>query len=157
MEALSSPLVSFSKFLCHVLFALPQSWNSSLTEHKLNHSKQISSFFLKWKCVCFFQLKKKGNTFPPPQLPYQWRAGHWCVYLKLSWLWDIAVFIVVSVCGSTHFQHGDVCVCVSAFICDDGDECQTPWCVICCDDGKGEAVGLEGDVLLLFGLYKHLL
>ena len=107
---LSMPAFSFpSQSVWHILFVQPQSWNSSLTEHKLNHSKQISSFFFSSRSECFFS-SKKGMLFPPPKLPYQWRAVHWCVYLKLAlmhwfiyrcehiWMFSFATYLCEHMC-----------------------------------------------------------
>lgn len=110
---------------------------------------------------CFFS-SKEGMFFSIPKLPYLWRAEHWCVYLKSSWLWNIGVFIGVSMCEEcSHLRHicesVCVCVCFSVNFCCNGWQCVTVPCNLLCWWAQEEATGLEVNSLLLFGPQKHLI
>lgn len=102
-------LPSLSQSIWHISFVLPHSGNSSLTKHKVNHSKQISLFFFLAQVgvnasSSFFSKRKKGEfLFPLPNCLIS--DVQQCVYLKLCWLRNVD-FWCEHVC-----TRGRTCVC----------------------------------------------
>lgn len=104
MTAFLFPFSQYSIYICSA---------STLTEPK-TQSQQTNKFpFPQVEVSAFSKVKRKCFS-PPPKLPYLWRAERWCVYLKLSWLWNSGVFIGVSMREEcSYFKHiHNMCICV---------------------------------------------
>lgn len=148
MTAFSFPLSQCGIYICSAS-KLKLKFNRAQTQ-----SQQTNKFpFFQVEVSAFSQVKK-GTLFSPPKLPYLWRAVH----LKLSWLWNIGVFIGMSMCGEcTHLKqiYVSTCVCFCILFLRWLTMSDTMMCnLLCWWEGRGSRIR---GWLTSFGLYKYLI